>query len=470
MQRVKKKRLSANHGKNMQARLDTDKNFIKLMNVGFDRRLKTDKIAEKETERYSLEGGLTTISPSCVVQFAARQTIDQFELSKTKAEQLEELKRKKLMQRSGFMRIIPQPFHKYIDYLVSLRKPPQQGEIRRNLAVSAVFAFITMLNARARMAFIYSFIGNIAIMSILLTRNMPQLNVPMGMDRNHVVNWSQTSFRTAMGVTFLHAISAGLTFAGFLAALPLTLSLQFRLRTSMAFSVIAAAYFTSFYEVFEEKSKAGWRWKRAVKGILSDEVQERLRQQVYGEGTNGGVPLTQEYEVDYDPQVDDYPPLPKYMDEVDGSGGKTIDPEDVEHYNKWFQDRRDARKPPIEDAPSEAPWLGGKPGLFVKNPPKWLTAAYKKNILKEHSWRDLPAKFEKDYTEFEPIVGSVGFRDKAPEWLEMFGSGIWQDKITVSRSAARAYGAYRKTMWKIDKEVKLLPCDGADKHEPKTRI
>lgn len=41
--------------------------------------------------------------------------------------------------------------------------------------------------------------------------------------------------------------------------------------------------------------------------------------------------------------------------------------------------------------------------------------------------------------------------------------GIWEEKITASRKAARAFGSYRKTMWKIDKEVQLQPCDGADK-------
>lgn len=468
LQRIKKKRLAAMHDKDMQARLDTDKNFIKLMNLGFDRRLCSEVGAEKAVENLVDDDD---ISPAILSQHAAMRTADKFELGKTKSEQLEDLKRKKLMQRSGLMKLVPKPLQKYVDYLASLRKDPESGDIPRNMAVSAIFAFITMINARARMAFIYSFIGNVAVMSILLTRNMPKLNVPMGMDSRRVVNWSQSAFRTAVGVTALFAVVSGFLMGGLLSVLPLTLSLQQKLRGSMAFSVLAAGYCTAWYEVFEEKGKSGWRWKRALEGYLSDEIQEKLRKQVYGDGTDTSAMMTEEYDFAYDPQLDDYPPLPKYIDEVDGSGGlaalsagESIDEEESgEHFRKWYAARRDARKAPVMEAESDEPWLGGKKDLFVKNPPKWITAAYKKNVLKANSWRDKPAKYEKDTSEFEPITGPIGFRDKRPEWLDMFGDGIWEEKLSVSRKAARAFGSYRKTMWKVDKEVKLLPCDGADK-------
>lgn len=102
--------------------------------------------------------------------------------------------------------------------------------------------------------------------------------------------------------------------------------------------------------------------------------------------------------------------------------------------------------------------------MYVQNIPVWLNTAYQKNVLKANKWRGKPTKFVKDNTEFEPIVGPVGFRDKQPSWLQdLFSAGIWEEKITASRKAARAFGSYRKTMWKIDKEVQLQPCDGADK-------
>ena len=46
--------------------------------------------------------------------------------------------------------------------------------------------------------------------------------------------------------------------------------------------------------------------------------------------------------------------------------------------------------------------------------------------------------------------------DKRVEWLEMFGSGIWEEKISVSRKAARAFGSYRKCMWRRDPKVRTV--------------
>jgi hypothetical protein len=44
-----------------------------------------------------------------------------------------------------------------------------------------------------------------------------------------------------------------------------------------------------------------------------------------------------------------------------------------------------------------------------------------------------------------------------------FEPGIWEEKLTACRAAVMEFGTYRKTMWKLDKKVKLKPCDGADK-------
>lgn len=395
-------------------------------------------------------------------------TSDHLELTVSKEEQLKELKRKQLLSRSGLMRLLPQAMHKYVDYLASLRKDPQPGEVLRNLGVSAVFAAVTMANMRARMAAIYALIGNLAIMSILLARNMPKVNAPMGMDKSKVVNWSTNAFQSAVGVTALFSLTSGLSVAGLLYFLP-TLSLSAKLRTAMAVSVMWSGYCTSFYEVFEERGKNGWRWKRAVEGFLPEDVQAKLKEQVFG---SANAPLLEDYDYAYDPQIDDYPPLPKYLDEVNpaensdigsGGSGELDEDESQEHFQRWKNDRRDSRKAPILDANPEDKWVGSKVGMFAGNVPNWLNNAYNKNVLQASKWRGMPSKFKKDTAEFEPVKGAPGFRDKRPEWLEMFGLGIWEEKLTASRAAARSFGTYRKTMWKIDKKIKLKPCDGADK-------
>jgi len=463
-----KKSLEAIQNNDEKAKLDADERFFELMNTGFQRRLFVDY---EESAEEQARNAFAFKSPVTLLKDAADMTSRHFELSVSKSDQLRELKAQQLLSRSGLIRLVPQPLHKFIDYLTSLRKDPKSGELTRNVAVSVVFATVTMLNARARMATLYALVGNVAIMSILLARNMPKSNAPMGMEKNKVSSWSTSAFRTAVGVTSLFAAMGGLVTGGMSMLIP-GLDSILRMRISLALSVLCSGYFTSFYEVFEEKSKNGWRWKRAAEGFLPADVQARLKQQVFGAGD---TPITELYDFAYDPQIDDYPPLPRYLDEVNGVdsadglgiGGCGELDEDVaqQHYEDWKAERRDARKAPVLDALPEEKWVGSKAGMFIEreDAPKWLNSAYEKNVLQANKWRGRPTKYVKDTTEFEKIEGPIGFRDKQPEWLDMFGPGIWEEKLMASRAAAREFGTYRKTMWKIDDQVKLRPCDGADK-------
>lgn len=426
--RIKRKRQAAALEGDTLKRINVDKNFFNLMEAGFQRRFSREVAAEVDLEP------LQQKSPASLADFiakiAAKKTSDQLELRKSKEEQLKELKRRQMMQRSGWMKLVPQNLHKYVDYLVTLRKDPGKGDLSRNFVVAAIFSFITLSNARARMAFIYSIFGNIAIMSILLTRNMPKIDVPLGMDRRRVVNWSTNSFNTAVAITALFAIPTALvTFA--LCSL-LTLSAVTKARIAMASSIAGAAYFTAFYEVFEEKTKNGWRWKKAIDGSLTEDVQERLRREVFEKENTSEL-----YDYEYDPQIEEFPPQPKYVDERDmlifgqkwkpqgssNSAGDIDEEEAAKHFSDWREERRDARKAPIMDVQPEVPWVGGRKGMYVQNIPGWLNTAYQKNVLKANKWRGKPTKFVKDTTEFEPVVGPLGFRDKQPSWLDLFGTG-----------------------------------------------
>ena len=73
--------------------------------------------------------------------------------------------------------------------------------------------------------------------------------------------------------------------------------------------------------------------------------------------------------------------------------------------------------------------------------------------------RDKKSVYKKDYDEFIAFDGPLGFRDKSPPWIDDFSAGIWEEKTTVSRRAARAFGTYRKAMRLVDSEVVLQPCD-----------
>jgi hypothetical protein len=458
--------MAAAHNRDVRRRVGIDAAFIELMNAGFKRRLFTDYVGDAQ----ALVGGTSSaVSPTAVLKECARITSDHLELSVTKDEQLRELKRRQLASRSGLMRLIPQGLHKYVDYLSSLRRDPKPSELIRNLAVSGVFATVAALNARARMAALYAGIGHLAIMSILLMRNTPKMNTPMGMESKSV-SWSAAAVRSAIGVSMLFAAAGGMATAAalyFLRFLP-ALEPSLRARIALAVSVLCSGLATSYYEVFEEKEKDGWRWKRALEGFLPEDVQARLKEQVFGVADD---PMMELYSFAYDPEVDDYPPRPKYVDELPpgevsvGGSGELDEEVAQEHFTRWMADRRDARKAPVLDARPEDEWVGAKEGMFVEadTVPKWLTSAYNKNVLQANKWRGRPARYEKDTAEFEPVEGPVGFRDKRPEWMDMFGTGIWEEKLLASRAAAREFGTYRKTMYKIDKKVVLKPCDGADK-------
>lgn len=449
---IKKKRQQAIQSNDIEKRIKVDESFQKFMLQGFNRRFNADIDANKGDNFMT------------IIDRVAQMTSNEFELSKTKEEQFKELKKKELQDRSGYMRMVPQGLHKYIDYVTSLSKKPVAADLTRNMIISAFFSFIVWTNAQVRAAFMYFVIGNGALTSVLLTRGMPQVKAAPGMDKRKVVNWSSSAFKSALGISLLVFIipSALLTFAT-LSLFPVSTS--FKARAAMLVALNSNAYGSSFFEVFEEKSKNGWRWAKAMEGsILPEHIQQTIASKVFETDKK----QNDHYDYLYDPQIDDYPPVAKFVDDLpenqeqDASG----DQDEVaasESFESWKIMRKDARRPPVEDVAPETPWVGSKEGMYVKNIPTWLSTAYDKNVLGANKWRGKPQKYKKDITEFEGVEGPFAFRDKRPDWLDLFGTGVWEEKTQASRRAARSYGAYRKSMFKIDDQVKLLKCDGAEK-------
>jgi len=131
----------------MQLKLDSDKTFYELMDIGYQRRLwavqqiqypelasvdapkTTNTISSSSSSSSSSSIGADSFEIRTMMQNAARKISNQFELSSTKEEQLKELKRLKLLQRKGLIRLLPQALHKYVDYLNSLRKGPSKGNL-----------------------------------------------------------------------------------------------------------------------------------------------------------------------------------------------------------------------------------------------------------------------------------------------------------------------------------------------------
>jgi hypothetical protein len=272
-----------------------------------------------------------------------------------------------------------------------------------------------------------------------------------------LVSWSGDAFKTAVSLVFGTTIISALVTAAATSLFPIAPGMK--LRATMIAALSSSSFFTAFYEVFESKDKGGMRWRKSMEGNQESDAQKELA--INEDGLLEGG----KYQFSYDPSIEDFPPQKKYVDEGPGIGGVAglDEAESQEHFVKWGIKRKEARRPEIIDAAPETPWVGSKKGMYVTKVPVWLSAAYTANVLKANNWRDMDKRFIKQAVEFERFEGDPSFRDKFPEWLKVFGNDVWEEKTSQSRKLARSFGTYRKTMWVIDKKVKLLPCDGADK-------
>ena len=118
--RTKKIRFAAAQTKDVATRIKVDENYYDLMNTGFDRRFSTEKKGD---------------SPLLA---AAKLTSFQLELAKSKSEQLADLSKQRLEERTGFMKVVPPGLHKFIDYANSMYKKPAQSEVVKNLSLGEI--------------------------------------------------------------------------------------------------------------------------------------------------------------------------------------------------------------------------------------------------------------------------------------------------------------------------------------------
>lgn len=435
------------------------KAFDRFHEIAFDKRAHAESIFSNDGNAQKNVNNLLNI--------ASMKTAYHLELGKSKEEQLKDMRKFKQSMRPGILKIFPESVLKFYDYLVSLRIEPKKSDLTRNVLFGLFFSFVVWANMSARTSFMYFVVGNLALTSLLLTRNMPQQKVLPGMERKKLVSWSKNSFWTAAAITILSTLTSGGLTA--LVTLPFKIKSAIKFKAAMIVSMLSTSYLTSLFEVFEEKGKNGIRWEKAVEKAWTPDLKSKLSDTYMGSAEIGD-----KYEYSYDPHVAEFPPRPKYIDElqpkaqtIQGGSGELDETESSQHFESWRNERKDSRRAPVLEAPPETPWVGGKSGMYVDKIPTWLSTAYKQYVTKANAWRSLKPKYLKDTKEFDLVDGPKGFRDRRPEWMDLFGTGIWEEQITVSRRAARAFGSYRKSMWKIDKDVVLLKCDGADKDDGK---
>lgn len=454
-------RMKALKEKNPEEAAELEKKYRALNEMSFQRRVQ----AEAEERNGNDFGDDFDSVPSYrklsyVIKHAqfSTQTDEVKELAFQKA------KNDMVKKRRGLFNLFPKIIHRLFDYISSLKKPPSKQILVRNVAFGILFAIIMLYNT-GRRATTFGVAGNLVMCSLLLSRGMPEKKNSLGMDRT-AVNWSTPSWTSAFGITAMFSLPTVLVAKlVFMLWFP-KLSAELKWSASLACGVLAAAIGTSFYEVFESKSNSGWRWRNVEHGYLPPAVEAKLRKQVFGEKTTDVINDMEEgYEFEYNPDVDDEGIVNKQSKLFDKMAGVNVQAEQA-HYEQWVQARKEKfKEPSVTYTPSEVERLIGAKSQFFDVPEDaFIEQGYREVTTRLNPWRKKKLQFKKNFVD-EPIVGPYAFRDKTPEWLKEF-SEIFTDKVTQRQKMARSYGSYRKSMYKKDSKVVLLPSDGAKEQPP----
>lgn len=450
--RLKKIQQQAVVENDVQMGVDAQKKFDTLMEQGLYRRLYHER---EEFDSFMQDG--KQLTNNGFLSNVAREVTAQMELGRSTEEQYREIQRRKFMQRNGLIRFFPSFMHKYVNYLISLRKDPKPAELARNTAVGLFFSMLTIYNTGKR-AFTFAFIGNLMALSILLARNQPVSSEPL-VDKR-AATWSVQSYYAATAISLLFTVPATLITRGLM---QLISTVPPKLKWTIAFGagIITSSIGTSWFEVFEEVGKGGWRWKRSQEGFLPEDMEKELKERLSKKDKT-----TQAFDFAYDPDVEENAVSQDDDDKREATFDMDMEKE-IEHYDNWFKERRDSRKPPLRYLESRNDVVLGTTGganepFLPKKPASWMVEPFVQSIKDTNRWREIKPRFVKDYSEFEPIKGPFGFRDKTPEWLRTLSS-IYVERTSSRKTLAREYGSYRKTMWRRDRHVVLKPTDGAGK-------
>ena len=249
------------------------------------------------------------------------------------------------------------------------------------------------------------------------------------------------------------------------------MSVKAKAKAAMVASMIGVSYFTSFFEVFEEKSRNGWRWRKAVEGELQDDVTKQLTEDIFDKDAGD---LSDMYDYAYDPEIDEYPPRPKYVDEMDGSGDPTLaagggdidEPEAQKDYTAWKEWRKILAVLPWRTLLLRLPGSAARRECTSTSSPNGSIAPTSETFSRPTSGAANLFASSRTIRSSRASRAPWASEDKRPFWFELFGTGVWEEKTTASRRLAREFGAYRKSMHKMDEKVQLRPCDGADKGGP----
>ncbi len=216
--------------------------------------------------------------------------------------------------------------------------------------------------------------------------------------------------------------------------------------------MMATAIANSFFEIYEEKSRSGWRWSKAVDGYTKEEIEKLIYEKQHSDLDGYG-----EYDYEYDPDSEE-DELESIRKEEERRPS-TNEIQANKHYEEWQKQVEHALQPCKEEfTTADYPLLGVKEGFFdgMERFDPELVQTYMDTVGQSTAWRTVERADPRGMK--KRVKGPKYFREPVPKWYKnLFMEPSAQanmDKLT------RKYGAYRKSMWRKDDQVVLLPCDG----------
>jgi hypothetical protein len=404
---------------------------------------------------------------------AAKNIADVFGFGGVNLQQLEKFQEGRINTRGGLVGLIPPRYLCYYDYVKSLYKKPTPKDRSKAYLVAILTAAINFVQASGRSGLFFYIIGHLMLASVMIGRGQKEKAYVPGMPkRDENGKWSTMSFRTSVALMGIFMA------AGYSISVLTSLILPFRpLRTRrfyLGMSALLSGYWSTFFETFEPREQNGARWRKS----LEDAYKKELSKFEYKPKNDGNI--TQVYEFEYDPIVEDFPPRPVYehdlffsnvtseRDDPDASLQKFVEEEDLKAA-KFKVDSAHLRKKPmrIRDVKNSVDdFLGARKNVNKFKFREGLRDAYKlvwgvEKLFNKYS-RKPEGNYleEKDYSEFEPITGPFGFRDVPPEAVLRYITKppYLTDDMEAIRSG-KSFGVWRRAMRNIKPDIELKPGD-----------
>jgi len=381
-------------------------------------------------------------------------------VAKTPQQLIEEYQQKRAEKRSGWAKHLPPKLLAVYDFLVSLKINPSKTELIKSMAAGVLGSAATFATKGMR------YLGAIGvILSIFITflsfRNAPSLSPQQQMRREPPLNISTFAMATASLICLsIFSLSFAISGIGFYLLPIKNVTVLDKLNLAVIVSIMITAFLSTFFEVYESKSKSGNRWKAAIAGYSEQDIQEFLTKQAQYQRCD--IPLEQEYQFEYDAENEE---RNKKIEEYENPKGKKViaktqaELEADKYLVAWQKDMEDRNKPWKEEITAEdLPWLGVKEGFF-DNAAKLerfdpdYEEAYLEEVYDKVLWRE-----DDPVSNYKPIIGPWGYREKNPNWFKK--AFLESDSDELLGELKREYGVYRKAMFVLDSDVVLKKCDG----------